>query len=402
MEYPWLLTAVLLVTLIVLAVRYRNLNAGNQDQARVISLLREQNQRVEAHVTRDRAMRDALADAVIDPVFFVDAEHTVTLANQAARRLFKDADPVERSLIEVTRSHELDAIADDVLSQGAEQSLEAPRELMLNERLYRVRAAAMPGEDGPASGAVLILRDVSELQRLGRARRDFVANISHELRTPLTAIRLLVDTLRLSDGDAQQHARLLDQVSDQTDALTQITQELYDLAQIESGRVPMRMVRTSLHELAGSAFARLQPQADRAGLQLRNEVGPDVYALVDPDQIRRVLSNLVHNAIKFTPGGSITLFIAPESAQSAQSLESAVESADYLTVGVRDTGVGIPRSELPRIFERFYKVSRARGQGGTGLGLAIAKHIVEAHGGRIWAESVEGRGAAFYFTVPRD
>ena len=228
-----------------------------------------------------------------------------------------------------------------------------------------------------------------------------MANISHDLRTPLTAIRLLTDTLRISgDMDAEQRARHLDQISLQVDALTQLAQEMYDLSQIESGQVPMRMVRASLHELTTHVIERITPQAERAGTTLANEIGEDVYALVDPTQISRVLSNLLHNAIKFTPNGRIRVFIAPTTPSTQDANNS--EDEDYLTVAVRDTGVGIAKSDLPRIFERFYKVNRARGQGGTGLGLAIAKHIVEAHGGRIWVESVEGKGATFYFTVPRE
>ena len=138
-------------------------------------------------------------------------------------------------------------------------------------------------------------------------------------------------------------------------------------------------------------LARLKPQAERAKLQLVNEIDLETRALFDENQVQRVLSNLVHNAIKFTASGSITVFTS-----------DAHSSADYIAVGVRDTGVGIPSEELPRIFERFYKVDRARGQAGTGLGLAIAKHIVEAHGGQIWAESALGKCTTFFFTVPRE
>jgi two-component system phosphate regulon sensor histidine kinase PhoR len=219
----------------------------------------------------------------------------------------------------------------------------------------------------------------------------------------LTAIRLLADTLRISgDLDADRRARHLDQISIQVDALTQLAQEMYDLSQIESGQVPMRMVRAPLHDLAARVMERITPQAERAGTVLANEIGEDVYALVDPIQISRVLTNLLHNAIKFTSNGRISVYTVPGSPPDPGIGSPAGAADDYLTVAVRDTGVGISKSDLPRIFERFYKVNRARGQGGTGLGLAIAKHIVEAHGGRIWVESVEGSGATFFFTVPRE
>jgi two-component system phosphate regulon sensor histidine kinase PhoR len=256
----------------------------------------------------------------------------------------------------------------------------------------------------------LVLRDVSELQRLGRARRDFVANISHELRTPLTTISALLESLRLEAAAIPPNPqRLIAHMDAQVTSLTQLVQELSELAQIEAGQVPMRMVRASLHQVANTVIHRLLPQAESAGLRLVNEIPEHLYGLFDPAQIQRVLSNLLHNAIKFTPAGGATVFVLSEQEAVAQLAKLRVALAevdltpeDVWVVGVRDTGVGIPREELPRIFERFYKVDRARGQGGSGLGLAIAKHIVEAHGGRIWAESTVGKGTTFYFTVPRE
>ena len=167
-----------------------------------------------------------------------------------------------------------------------------------------------------------------------------------------------------------------------------MTQELSDLAQIESGQMPMRLIETHLHDVVAAVLTRLAPQATHASLQLTNEVDPQLSALIDPAQIQRVLSNLVHNAIKFTTKGGITV-------------SAHIESDERVRIGVRDTGDGIPSEELPRIFERFYKVDRARGRSGTGLGLAISKHIVEAHGGRIWATSRLGKGTEFFFTVPQ-
>jgi two-component system phosphate regulon sensor histidine kinase PhoR len=173
--------------------------------------------------------------------------------------------------------------------------------------------------------------------------------------------------------------------------------------------MPMRMVRASLQEVVATALTRLQPQAERAGLALINNVSEDARGVFDPEQIRRVLTNLLHNAIKFTAQGSITVFTCEgeDASRALSRLHSdpaalAIQLEDVIVLGVRDTGAGIPKEALPRIFERFYKVDRAREQAGTGLGLAIAKHIVEAHGGRIWAESTLGKGATFYFTLPRD
>ena len=233
---------------------------------------------------------------------------------------------------------------------------------------------------------------------------------SHELRTPLATISALLESLRLEAAAIPPNPqRLITHMDAQVTSLTQLVQELSELAQIEAGQVPMRMVRASLHQAANTVIHRLLPQAESAGLRLVNEIPEHLHGLFDPAQIQRVLSNLLHNAIKFTPAGGATVFVLSEREAVAQLAKLRVALAevdltpeDVWVVGVRDTGVGIPREELPRVFERFYKVDRARGRGGSGLGLAIAKHIVEAHGGRIWAESTVGKGTTFYFTVPRE
>jgi two-component system phosphate regulon sensor histidine kinase PhoR len=174
----------------------------------------------------------------------------------------------------------------------------------------------------------------------------------------------------------------------EVDALTQMVQELLELSRIESGQVPFRLAPVAMDELVLPPVERLRPQAERFVLQLTVDLPPDLPpVLADAERIQQVVTNLVHNAVKFTPSGGEVMI-------------SAAVSKDEVVVSVRDTGVGIPANDLPRIFERFYKADHARSGGGTGLGLAIAKHIVQGHGGRIWAESIEGRGSTFYFSLP--
>jgi two-component system phosphate regulon sensor histidine kinase PhoR len=167
-----------------------------------------------------------------------------------------------------------------------------------------------------------------------------------------------------------------------------MVEELLELSRIESGQAPLRLVPTPVEEVVVPPVDRLRHQAERAGLELIFLLPPDAFqVLADGERARLVLTNLVHNAVKFTPpGGRVTVAARPD--------------GDEVVFSVQDTGVGIPSDDLPRIFERFYKADRARSGGGTGLGLAIAKHIVQGHGGRIWAESVEGQGSTFYFTLP--
>ncbi len=397
-----LLVGVLLVALAALIIAlvqlYRLREAYNDLSAKAYRA-RVEVTRLTHQLQHTDALRQALFEHPFDAIALMDEGQRVIACNERAKAL--GFSQIGASLIETTRSHELDALVADALN-GREL---LTRNITLNERLYRAHATRA------RDVVVLFLHDISELQRLGRARRDFVANISHELRTPLSALRLLVDSLALEiKRPSAEVKRMLDQINAQLGSLTQLVQELSDLSQIESGQLPMRMVRASLRAAVQAVFEQLEPQAARAQIALINEVPEDAFGLFDPVQIQRVLTNLVHNAIKFTPAGSVTVFVCTpeEAAARLQALAQRLPEAqlpsptDVWLVGVRDTGVGIPKEELTRIFERFYKVDRARGKGGTGLGLSIAKHIVEAHGGQIWAESDLGKGATFYFTLLRE
>ena len=324
-----------------------------------------------------RAWQATVGQAVPDALLTLEAEGRVEWANKRATELF--GDPVGKSLIEATRSHELELLVAEAL-RSAER---LDRLVTLNGLAYAGRTAPLP-----TGGMVLALEDVSEVQRLGRARRDFVANISHELRTPLASIRLLVDTLQSGAlADPTVASEMVGKIGVEADALSQLARELLDLAMIESGQMPLKLERADLRDLAQVQVERVMPQAQQKQQTLILDIPPSVCALADGETIGRVLSNLLHNAIKFTPAGG-------------QIHVCARTEGDNLIVSVADDGPGIPPEDLTRIFERFYKVDRARGQSGTGLGLAIARHIVEGHGGRIWAESSLGHGATFRFTLP--
>jgi two-component system phosphate regulon sensor histidine kinase PhoR len=250
----------------------------------------------------------------------------------------------------------------------------------------------------------IVIEDFTELRRLERARRDFVANISHELRTPLASVRLLAETLEDAiDTDPEQAQVFVERIENEVEHLTALVTDLLDLSRIESGKTPMSIEPVEAELLVREVMARMLPQAQRQRVHLRTEIeqGQTLVA-ADSKQITRVLVNLLHNAIKFTPsGGTVVIGTRPQTGS-----ERATQC-----FFVRDTGPGIPPEDLPRIFERFYKVSRARAKagystsagqesGGSGLGLAIARHVVEAHGGRIKAESAPGQGSTFTFTLP--
>ncbi len=243
--------------------------------------------------------------------------------------------------------------------------------------------------DRQTGGSLLLVQDLTRVRRLETVRRDFISNVSHELRTPLASLKALTETLR--DGaleDPKAAPRFLGRIETEVDALTQMATELLELSRIESGQVPLELKAVPAATLLLSAAERMRAQAERAGLILRMDTAQDMTDVrADPPRLEQVLVNLIHNAVKFTrPGGEVIL--------AAQAEE------DFVRFSVRDNGVGIPAEDLERIFERFYKADRARSGGGTGLGLSISRHLVEAHGGRIWAESTEGQGSTFFFTIP--
>ena len=246
---------------------------------------------------------------------------------------------------------------------------------------------------------VISIENVSELRRLERVRRDFIANISHELRTPLASVRLLAETLEDAiDTDREKAQVFVEKSEMEVQHLTALVSELLELSRIESGQVPMVIEPVEAEQLVREVMARMLPLAQRHRISLRTDIHEgETPVAADSKQIVRVLVNLVHNAIKFTSsGGMVTIGTGQEQDGKAQRFF------------VRDTGVGIRPEELPRIFERFYKADPARsktdfigpGGGGSGLGLAIARHVVEAHNGRITAESTPGQGSTFTFTLP--
>jgi two-component system phosphate regulon sensor histidine kinase PhoR len=330
---------------------------------------------------------ELMMDNVADAVFVVDRHSDITKVNLPAVKMFNLGDKVVgQSFIEAVRDHELDALLKKCLASSSRQ--EGTVEIRPSRRFYGVTVTP-PGNE---PGAVMVIRDLTEIKRLERVRRDFVANISHELRTPLASLKLLAETLKGGAiDDSAVAADFLDRIEVETDKLTQMVRELGELSRIESGESPLSKKPVDLASFIDKVVERMRPQADRAELALSVDVTSDLRPVpADSDRLEQVLVNLIHNAIKFTPpGGRITVLAAPK-------------TSNAIEISVKDTGIGIFQEDLPRIFERFYKVDKARtAGGGTGLGLAIAKHIVQAHGGEIHAESTPGQGSTFIFTLPR-
>ncbi|MDO8755224.1 MAG: ATP-binding protein [Anaerolineales bacterium] len=338
----------------------------------------------------DNARLATILEQLTDGVIIVDASGVIQFANPAAQKLFETStNALGHTVTEIVRNHQLvDAW------RRCQQTREVQSESVeLPARRQFLQLIAIP--DAHASGSLLLVQDLTRVRKLETVRRDFISNVSHELRTPLASLKALTETLQngaLADPDAGP--RFLGRISAEVDALTQMAQELLDLSRIESGQVELILAPLAPKSLVTSAADRMKMQAERAGLKLSIKCENDLPNIrADKSRLEQVLVNLIHNAVKFTkPGGEIAL--------EAESVIGGVPYGDGIRFAVRDTGVGIPAESLSRIFERFYRVDKSRTGSGTGLGLSISKHIIEAHGGKIWAESDEGRGSVFYFEIP--
>jgi len=296
----------------------------------------------------------------------LDHQLRVRGVNPAARQVLGPP-PAEGTLISYVRSLDLEDLVRESLESGTGAVLE--RIVRFGRRPFLARAVCTP------QGIGISLADIAERERLGRARQDMVANLSHELRTPLTALRLLADTLQVPAGQDPSTAReLASKISAEVDTLSQMTQEMLDLAAIESGRQVIRLVPTRLADVVARAFDGHADQARRQGVTIRVEVPADLEVLADPSQAVRAVGNVLHNAVKFSPAGGEV------------EIRSLLDESESVTLTVADEGPGIPPEELERIFERFFRGDRSRGTPGTGLGLAIVRHILRAHGGEAWAE----------------
>ncbi len=344
---------------------------------------------------RDQARRDLTAlDAhwnivtrnISEGVVLIDQNEKILYLNDAAAELLAAAGTVGQSFRDLARQFQIQRLAQDVLTRRADGLTQT---VIKDARVFQVNVRAAPAD--AAFAAAIFFREITELQRLGKMRRDFMANISHELRTPVTSLSLLAETLANElPRNPSVALNFLTKLREQTDVLRQLTNEMMDLALIESGQLPIQLVETPVKELIAHVVELLRPQADRQHIAFEVNVADDLRVLADPNQIHKALGNLIHNAIKFSP-------------EREKISVRAQRVDDFVEFQVSDHGIGIPARDLPRIFERFYRVDRTRMPGetrGTGLGLAITKHIIAGHGGAIRVTSVEGKGSTFYFTLP--
>lgn len=334
---------------------------------------------------QEREKLAAIVSHMSDGVIAVDAEKSILLINPAAKMLLGcETDPVGQSINQLLMMDEESDQASH-LSAGREIYFKGPKGRTLRAYASPIRA------EGSIVGQVIVLRDITEEERQEQARRDFVANVSHEIRTPLTTIKSYLEAL--DDGaieDPSLRPRFLQVIQNETERMVRMVADLLQLSRLDAGRMPWTFKSLDLVKILDDVVSRFTIKCSQQGISMCVEAPLELpLVLVDQDKLNQVLDNLVSNALKHTPEkGSILL--------------SAVLKRDVVEVKVTDTGIGIPSKDLPRLFERFYRVDKARSRkfGGTGLGLSIAKQIIEAHGGDIWIDSEMDKGTTVTFTLP--
>lgn len=341
-------------------------------------------------LTDERDRSAAIWSSMVEGVAVISPQERIVFSNRAFSQILglDDIRIEGRPLVEVVRQSDLLTVIKKVLREHEQVSSEI---VVGTVRMRSFAVTAAPVLTTGTSAAVLVLHDISELRRLERVRQDFVANVSHEFRTPLTAIQGFAETLLGGAlNDPEHRERFVQIIRDHAARLARLTEDLLKLSRIEAGKLDLEFRPVSVYRLVQSCVETVRFNADRKELVLdvRMPEGlPDVQG--DSNGLHEVLQNLLDNAVQYTPpGGRLEV--------------SASREGDQVSVTVSDTGIGIPQAEQERIFERFYRVDAARSReaGGTGLGLSIARHIMEAHGGRLWVESEVGAGSRFHFSMP--
>lgn len=336
-----------------------------------------------------QAQQQALFNSMIEGVLLVDQEHRVLMVNESLRHLFTfPAEIRGKPMAQVFRLPLLDGISErlNIEKKITDFELELPS---IPPRCVRINAALVLDQGRP-QGEIFVFHDVTQLKQLENMRRDFVANVSHELRTPLSLIHGFTETLL--DGakdDPQTTTRFLQKIDNQSHRLLFLIEDLLTISKLESGKIALNIQAVNLHQTARKVLEDLASQAASNQTALRNEIPADLTVEADGERLQQVFYNLIENAIKYgRQEGRVII--------SARLLPGKTE------VSVTDNGPGIPAESCERIFERFYRVDRARSRatGGTGLGLSIVKHIVQAHGGEVWVQSPPNSGTTFSFTLP--
>ena len=333
--------------------------------------------------------QQVIFESMIEGLLLLDEHGRIQLANRAFADLFGITSDIRGwTVIEVLRLHELAALVNSLETQkqvsGFEIKVPGP-----TERWLQINAAAIYNGGGKRHGTVLVFHDLTRLKQLENARQEFVANVSHELRTPLSLIKGYAETLLDGAKDNPETAtRFLQTIDRNAERLRLLIEDLLTISELETGRVRLNIQTVALAQAVAEVLEDFKSRAAAKGMTLVNQAA-DLPVRADPGRLEQILGNIVDNAIKYGRAGGTV------------SVGGRASDAGQVEIFIQDDGPGIPPEALERVFERFYRVDKARSreQGGTGLGLAIVKHLVQSHGGRVWAASRPGCGTTFYFTL---
>jgi len=352
-----------------------------------ITKFNERNHKLE----NDNNQMEAILNSMAEGVIAVDKESRILSINPTIEKIFnilkKDAEG--KFFLEVIRNNDLSEIINDVLKKEELVS----KELNLIwpiQKVFQINASPL-FENGAVSGCLTVLHDITEIRKLERMRSDFVANVSHELKTPLTSIKGFAETLLEGALEDKENSRnFLKIIQSHTERLNSLVNDLLDLSYVESKAIILKIEEFKIKNLLDEVLSAFRSQLHKKSIEASNRLSPGLSIRADKDRIEQVLVNLIDNAIKFNKDkGEIKIY--------------SEELSGKIKITVEDSGIGIPPKDIPRIFERFYRVDKARSRelGGTGLGLSIVKHIIELHGGEAGVESTEGFGSKFWFTLTK-
>ena len=337
-----------------------------------------------------KAERQTLFNSMVEGVVLLDRAGRIQLVNQSLEKQFALSTDVRgHTLLEAFRRPELAQLLNRLETER--KVLNCDLEAGGDEaRFFEINAATVFDREGRPQGSIFVFHDLTRIRQLENTRREFVANVSHELRTPLSLIRGYVETLL--DGaknDPDLTEKFLHTIERHSNRLTNLIEDLLTISRLESGQITLKLRNLPLRAFAASLISELQIRATERGTKIVNEIPEALHGRADPDRLEQVFVNLVDNAVKYGKASGRVVI-------KGRTVNGHVELC------VTDDGPGIPAEARERVFERFYRLdkARARDAGGTGLGLAIVKHIIQSHGGKVWVESAAGRGAQFYFTLP--
>jgi len=369
------------------------------DLSKAISVMGNQLRNKIEEISKEKDYLQTILKGMMEGVLVVDGRGRILMVNDALRNLLSLSwDVADKMPLEVIRNAELERAIREVIEDGRERAFELTLPSS-GGRTFEVNVVGIhsspeeTGEEGEKiRGAITVFHDITRLKELEKIRQDFVANVSHELRTPLTTIKGYAETLLEGALKEEVAFQFIQVIKRHTDRLAKIVEDLLMLSKIESKEFQLKVEVISLQDLIDDVIEFVKEPAAKRKISIsRNEIPSSPTLKADRSYLEQVLTNLLDNAIKYTPeGGRVTI--------------SAVEKDhEEIQFAIEDNGIGIPREDIPRIFERFYRVDKGRSQelGGTGLGLSIVKHLVQAHGGTVWVESQFGKGSTFYFTLPR-